>query len=195
MANVYKNKLVEIYGLPDYGKTKFVLKLLKSIQNDNKDDICLYADLDNKLHKEWIKLNNLDKERIIFVFNIKDLLNMLQICGNIINTVIIDSIPMSREYNLELLLSELKNHVDVSGSVYIINQVRCSLKDGEIPYYGNITQKYIDARIHVLSNNNITITKQRKASKAKNYPVRHSKSSNTILNLLDFSRESVLSVY
>ena len=78
MANVYKNKLVEIYGLPDSGKTKFVLKLLKSIQNDNKDDICLYADLDNKLHKEWIKLNNLDKERIIFVFNIKDLLNMLQ---------------------------------------------------------------------------------------------------------------------
>ena len=150
MANVYKNKLVEIYGLPDSGKTKFVLKLLKSIQNDNKDDICLYADLDNKLHKEWIKLNNLDKERIIFVFNIKDLLNMLQICGNIINTVIIDSIPMSREYNLELLLSELKDHVSVSGSVYIINQVRCSLKDGEIPYYGNITQKYIDARIHIL---------------------------------------------
>ena len=24
MANVYKNKLVEIYGLPDSGKTKFV---------------------------------------------------------------------------------------------------------------------------------------------------------------------------
>lgn len=194
MANVYKNKLVEIYGLPDSGKTKFVLKLLKSIQNDNKDDICLYADLDNKLHKEWIKLNNLDKERIIFVFNIKDLLNMLQICGNIINTVIIDSIPMSREYNLELLLSELKDHVSVSGSVYIINQVRCSLKDGEIPYYGNITQKYIDVRIHIL-NNKVIIHKCYKKPKANMQLFNSSKTNNMMLNLINSSRESVLSVY
>ena len=194
MANVYKNKLVEIYGLPDSGKTKFVLKLLKSIQNDNKDDICLYADLDNKLHKEWIKLNNLDKERIIFVFNIKDLLNMLQICGNIINTVIIDSIPMSREYNLEFLLSELKDHVSVSGSVYIINQVRCSLKDGEIPYYGNITQKYIDARIHILDNK-VIIHKCCKKPKANMQLFNSSKTNNMMLNLINSSRESVLSVY
>lgn len=194
MANVYKNKFVEIYGLPDSGKTKFVLKLLKSIQNDNKDDICLYADLDNKLHKEWIKLNNLDKERIIFVFNIKDLLNMLQICGNIINTVIIDSIPMSREYNLELLLSELKDHVSVSGSVYIINQVRCSLKDGEIPYYGNITQKYIDARIHILDNK-VIIHKCHKKPKANMQLFNSSKTNNMMLNLINSSRESVLSVY
>ena len=171
----YKNKLIEITGMPDSGKSNVVLKIIKKAQelyNDNY--ITCYIDLDNKINKKWFIINNINLNKTYFAFDINNL-TILERLVKSSDLVILDSLSMNNNFTIKLLLSKLKQYSELyDTNIIIVNQLRYSLENKQyISYYDNIVKQYCDIRFNLYNNSiyrNILESKINKLNKFKNDP-------------------------
>ena len=106
-------KIVELYGPPDIGKTKFALQFIANAQKD--DNIVLYIDADRKLDIGKLEQNNVNSNLLILLqpkssdenkllYDIKSILS-LKVC----DIVVIDSIAFFKKFWTENSIRYKKN--------------------------------------------------------------------------------------
>ena len=155
----FYNKFIQVTGNTDSGKTKFILDYIRRYQNEYRDNIVFYVDIDHDLVLGYLNKNSIDLHRFFYGDSAQVLMKVLAECPDNVNLVVVDSLPMiGRENNVEVFLQKIRCALDTNPdlSVICVNQYRHDIrsKDGLlIPWYNNVINKYVDINLTIESGN------------------------------------------
>lgn len=146
-ADSIEGKIVEIFGLPDSGKTNLALSF--SVFFQQRGCIVYYVDADCKISTKHLK--NYPEMDIEKFYIQKGFAGIDQIISNaaLADVIVIDSIPMTlKQKGLLRMLRSLKR---LGKTIIAVNQIRSNFeKSGTTrPFFNDISQKIYDIRINL----------------------------------------------
>lgn len=159
-----KEKIIDIYGNENSGKTAFILHMIADLQR--RDNFIAYIDCDNKLNIDYMDKEGIDSQTLLvykdnigehIIDFIKDVLNK-----KIFTLLVIDSLPAiisekelnnsMTEYNNQEIINQVIKITSelIQGSnctVVFISQLRCNAEKQEIEFGKKSLSTYTSATI------------------------------------------------